>query len=145
MTPRELVVAEARRWLDTPYHHQAFVRGVGVDCIGLIGGVALALGLPGAEQWRDTPEYHNYSRQPDPRLLVAGIDLLLDTATGATRLGDVLVIRFHQEPQHFAIVSNLEPLRMIHSLSTIGYVAENGINEMWRRRIWRVCRYRGVD
>lgn len=26
------IVAEARRWLDTPYHHQGDVLGVGVDC-----------------------------------------------------------------------------------------------------------------
>jgi cell wall-associated NlpC family hydrolase len=29
---RELVIAEARAWLRTPYHHQQRVRGAGVDC-----------------------------------------------------------------------------------------------------------------
>lgn len=29
---RELVVAEARTWVGTPYHHMADVKGAGVDC-----------------------------------------------------------------------------------------------------------------
>ncbi len=33
------VVAAARAWIGTPYHHQASVRGVGADCLGLVRGV----------------------------------------------------------------------------------------------------------
>lgn len=33
---RLAVVAEARSWLGTPYHHRASVRGVGVDCALLL-------------------------------------------------------------------------------------------------------------
>ena len=33
------VVALARAWLGTPYHHQASLRGVGTDCLGLVRGV----------------------------------------------------------------------------------------------------------
>ena len=31
--------AAAIRWLGTPYHHQASVRGAGCDCLGLIRGI----------------------------------------------------------------------------------------------------------
>jgi cell wall-associated NlpC family hydrolase len=33
---RLLVVAEARDWLGTVYHHQAHIKGVGVDCAQLL-------------------------------------------------------------------------------------------------------------
>jgi cell wall-associated NlpC family hydrolase len=33
------IVEEARSWLGTPYHHQAALKGVGCDCIGLLRGV----------------------------------------------------------------------------------------------------------
>ena len=33
------VVVEARRWLGTPYLHQASECGVGADCLGLLRGV----------------------------------------------------------------------------------------------------------
>ena len=32
-------VDAARGWLGTPYHHQASLRGVGCDCLGLLRGV----------------------------------------------------------------------------------------------------------
>ena len=35
-TTRMDAVTEARTWLDTPFHHQASVKGSGCDCIGLI-------------------------------------------------------------------------------------------------------------
>ncbi len=34
------VVRTARTWLGTPYHHQGRLKGVGVDCAGLLIGVA---------------------------------------------------------------------------------------------------------
>src|SRR5262245_46482540 len=39
MIAREAIVVAARGWLGTPYHHQASLRGVGCDCLGLIRGV----------------------------------------------------------------------------------------------------------
>ena len=32
-------VAEARRWIGTPYRHQASCRGAGADCLGMLRGV----------------------------------------------------------------------------------------------------------
>ena len=36
---REAIVSEARRWIGTPYRHQASLIGVGADCLGLVRGV----------------------------------------------------------------------------------------------------------
>ncbi|MFY8139958.1 MAG: peptidase P60, partial [Caulobacter sp.] len=36
---RARIVAAARGWLGTPYRHQASVKGVGCDCLGLVRGV----------------------------------------------------------------------------------------------------------
>ena len=33
------IVAEATSWLGTPYRHQASLKGVGCDCLGLLRGV----------------------------------------------------------------------------------------------------------
>ena len=42
---RQDVVTAAREWIDTPFHHQARLKGVGVDCVGLVIGVARELAL----------------------------------------------------------------------------------------------------
>ena len=33
------IVAVARSWLGTPYHHQAALKDVGCDCLGLVRGI----------------------------------------------------------------------------------------------------------
>lgn len=45
MTTRAAVIAEAESWLGTPYHHQARLKGVGVDCAMLLCAVYYAAGL----------------------------------------------------------------------------------------------------
>jgi len=44
-TQRAAVVAEALTWLNTPYHHHARVKGVGVDCAQLLCAVYEACGV----------------------------------------------------------------------------------------------------
>ena len=35
----EQAVEIARTWIGTPYHHQGSMKGIGVDCVGLIRGI----------------------------------------------------------------------------------------------------------
>jgi cell wall-associated NlpC family hydrolase len=42
---RAAIVAEALTWLDTPYHHHARIKGVGVDCAQLPAAIFQAVGL----------------------------------------------------------------------------------------------------
>jgi NlpC/P60 family putative phage cell wall peptidase len=43
MIDRAAIVAEARTWIGTLYHHQASVKGIGCDCLGLVREVWRAL------------------------------------------------------------------------------------------------------
>jgi NlpC/P60 family putative phage cell wall peptidase len=38
VTP-DMLIAAARGWIGTPYQHQASLKGVGCDCLGLLRGV----------------------------------------------------------------------------------------------------------
>lgn len=124
MTTRAEIVAEARTWIGTRYRHQARVKGVATDCIGLLGGVALACGLPGAREWADDLALHAYARTPDPALLRAGVDRFLDRlpAVQRAREGDVLLFALEGEPRHFALVSEATgagPVRVIHAYALL--------------------------
>ena len=45
MRQRAAVVAEAETWLGTPYHHEARIKGHGVDCAQVLIGVFANVGL----------------------------------------------------------------------------------------------------
>ena len=132
---REMIVAEARKWLGTPFHHQGRVMGHGVDCAGLVACVGKALGLTCFDAT-------GYGRSPDPRAM-GGILAreLVGIPVPEARLGDVLWMAFDKEPQHVAIVTDVG---IIHATSAIGRVVEHGVNEIWRRRIRGAFAWPGV-
>jgi NlpC/P60 family putative phage cell wall peptidase len=139
---RESVVAEARTWIGTRWQHQAFLKGVATDCIGLIGGVALELGMEGAREWADDPTFHSYGKDPQPGLLVAGCEkFLVRIPIEDVKLADVLVMAFKTQPQHFAIVSREEPRYIIHAYIFARKVVEQGA-VVPRARLLYAYRYR---
>jgi cell wall-associated NlpC family hydrolase len=137
--PPEALVAEARRWLGTPFRHQGRIRGEGVDCIGLVLEPARALGLtdyrPGA-----------YSRLPDAGTLQCELARHLVTVTKAgMRPGDVLLVAAPLSPCHLALVGELGGApTMIHASGPIGRVVEHGIDAVWEGRIRGVYRFPGL-
>lgn len=146
------VVATARTWKGTPWLHQAAVKGVGTDCIGLIAGVGIELGLPAAVAWTQDAAAKGYGRVPDPRMLMASCLKYLDPIPKERAgVGDILVLRFDREPQHFAILSSLQPRQVIHAYAAARKVCENGIDGEWRTgKTWRslivaAFRYRGIE
>lgn len=150
---RQAVVDEARAWIGTPWHHQAAVKGVGSDCIGLLLGVAGALGLVEAgDSILHDERLRSYGREPLPHLLLAACDDYMNhIPIAAAGLGDVLLLRVPrgQYPQHFGIASELGadgfPSRMIHSTAASPrQVVENRIDAHWRARILRAYTLRGV-
>jgi NlpC/P60 family putative phage cell wall peptidase len=143
MTTRAEIVEEARRWINTRWRHQACLRGVACDCLGLIVGVAKQCGIAEADAWRADPLCNGYGRQPDPNAVRTVCARYLDPVAVALP-GDVLVMSFVREPQHFAILSCLEPRRMIHSYAQARRVVEHGVDELWRSRIVRAYSFRGI-
>lgn len=125
------IVAEARRWLGTPWRHQARLHGVGVDCGGLVVCVAQSLGLP----VQDHPP--GYARLPDGVSLRACVERQC-SHIAELEPGAVLLMRWATQPQHLAIVSALpEGFGMIHAWAGIRRVVEHGLTAEWQERIVR--------
>lgn len=120
MTTRADVVAQAREWIGTPFHHQARLKGVGVDCIGLVIGVARELGIVAADF-----DIAAYPRTPD-RTLMPLADLHMQRAEPPLLSGQIVVVDFAGDPQHFGIVAPYRHggLSMIHAASKHGEVIE---------------------
>lgn len=109
------IARQAREWLGTPYGHQQRMRGVLVDCAGLVIGVARELGLI-------APEFDitAYPRSPDGKSLLEHCNQWMTRiAKNEMQPGDVIVIRWAKDPQHLGIVGDYVHggLSMIHAYS----------------------------
>lgn len=136
MITETAIVAEARRWLGTPFHHQGRVLGVGVDCAGVAVEVAKACGL----YWVDRA---GYGRIPSRGLFRATVEAATDPVEfAALRPGDLMLFAWREETQHIAIVSCLTPLRLIHAWQEAGRCVENDCDATWLARLVACRRYR---
>lgn len=137
---QQAVLAEARAWLGTSYRHQASLKGVACDCLGLVRGI-----------WRDVigpepeapPAYRaDWAECGDEEtLLAAARRHLVEIDPACARPGDVLMFRMTPEAlvKHCAILSALpnatEPQRrMIHAYWGRACV-ESWIGPWWSRRL----------
>ncbi|MCA3072825.1 MAG: C40 family peptidase [Rhodocyclaceae bacterium] len=137
MITRADVVAEARRWIGTPYQHQARVLGVGVDCAGVVTEVARALGIA-------TLDYDGYGRIPHEGLLRTICEERFDRIDDPEP-GCIVVMAFLPgvaQEQHLGILTDTDT--MIHAYERIGRCVEHRYSSTWRVRTRALYRYRGV-
>ena len=133
-------VAEARTWIGTPFRHQGCLKGVACDCIGLVKGVGVALGLVEYDDKHPkTKPYLNYRLMPDSKKMREGLGVfLVPIAVTEATLADILFLAWTKEPQHVALISDHG---IIHSYSGVGKVVEHALDESWKRRITAAYRY----
>ncbi len=147
MTPEAVIIA-ARGYLGTPWKHQARVKGVGVDCIGLLVGAFNEAGTP-------IKDCIDYGKNPNPRRFLAHLARQFRRISGANQLdvhadpsawmaeqpGDVLVFQFQGPnlPQHVGIATDRG---VIHTYQSAGAVSEHALTHEWCRKVHSVWRVR---
>jgi len=139
---RAAIVAAARTWIGTPYHHQASERGIGTDCLGLVRGV-----------WREL--YSSDPETPPPysrdwaeasgeeTLLAAAMRHLQAVSPANARPGDVIVFRLKAGliAKHAAILTT--PSTIVHAMEG-ATASEVPLGTWWRRRIAGAFSFPGV-
>lgn len=129
------VVTEARRWIGTPYLHQASVQGAGCDCLGLIRGIWRA--LYGAEP-ETVPVYTaDWDEPQGHEVLAAAVTRHLRPITGDWELGQILLFRMRQGSvaKHLGVLSQTNDVpHFIHAYTGHG-VVESPLSDPWRRRV----------
>jgi NlpC/P60 family putative phage cell wall peptidase len=139
---RAAIVAEARTWIGTPYRHQASLKGIGCDCLGLVRGVWRA--VCGAEPEpvpAYAPDWAEASRCE--ALALAGQRHLVEIELAQFAPGDVLLFRWRNGfvAKHAAIVTASD--LMVHAHDGAA-VAEVALAPWWRRRLAYAFRFPGV-
>lgn len=130
---RQRIVAAARTWMGTPYHHQASCKGIGADCLGLVRGV-----------WRDcfgsdvsVPQTYSrdWAEASGIETMLAGArEHLIAIDPQSIHPGDVVVFRLRPGfvAKHAAIIAT--PETIIHAMEG-GPACEVTLSSWWRRRI----------
>ena len=141
------VIKAARRWLGTPYRHQASRCGAGADCLGLIRGVYRE--LYGYEPETPPPYTPDWAEAPasDGTLSEAMADAarrhLCECDLAQAAPGDVVLFRMvaRGPAKHAAIL--VADSRMIHAYSGRA-VCETTLGPWWRARLAFSFRFPGV-
>lgn len=133
------LVAMARSYAGTPFHHQGRLPGVGLDCAGLVLCSLSAIG----ETVVDTLPY---ARIPRNRAFIKCIEAQCDEVPRAKiQIGDFLTFAWKSEPQHISIVTQLEPcMMMIHAYQPSDKVIETNVDEFWMTKLGQCFRFVGV-
>lgn len=138
---REAIVTEARRWIGTPYRHQASLIHVGCDCLGLVRGVWRA--VSGPEPEAPPPYSSDWAEAGGEELLLRVMRrrfIKIDPRPFGA--GDVLLFRMRDgaAARHLGIAT--DAAHMVHAHSGVATV-EAPIGA-WRRRIVASFAFPGV-
>jgi NlpC/P60 family putative phage cell wall peptidase len=142
MMTSDLITDAARTWIGTPYLHQASLKHVGCDCLGLVRGV-----------WRDV-----YGDEPElPPAYSAdwaeasSVEAMADAARRHCvevpctdyQAGDLLLFRWRDylPAKHAGIATGAS--NMIHAQDGVA-VAEIDLSPRWRKRLAFAFRFPNV-
>lgn len=122
---REMIVAEARKWIKTPYHPSADVLGAGVDCGMMLVRVFVDTGLvPAFDPRPYPPDWHMH--RSEERYLGSLETYLHKTET--PQIGDVMVFRYGRCYSHGGVITSVNPLTIVHAFMPYSAVIEEPVS-----------------
>ena len=132
---RNEIIQYATDWLDTPYHHHARIKHVGVDCAMLVACIANEVGLMSDAEMSLIPNYptqwhlHNREEKLIELLEIFGCK---QKPKQNTQPGDIVCFQFGRTTSHLGIMIN--DTQFIHARFDVKKVVINTMNEEWDRR-----------
>lgn len=126
---RAAVVAAARLWIGTPYHHAADVKGRrgGVDCAMLLVRVYADLGL--VEDFDPRPYTRDWMMHRGEErylgFLLARAKIVVRPAPG-----DVILFKVGRCFAHGGIVTRESPLTIVHAFANARAVVEDRVDRL---------------
>ena len=151
------VVVEARTWLGTPFRHQGRIKNVGVDCLGLLVGVAAELNLKSktGEPLTALDEL-GYGHFPDSdylqKQLAETMEVIEKPIVGSiglfcidgraqhlgifgTKLNQESGIKNQEVFSHDSCFMFQDSMTLIHAYAPMRKVVEHGFTDEWKARL----------
>jgi cell wall-associated NlpC family hydrolase len=141
MDIRDRIVATARECIGTPYVHQGRVKGVGIDCAGLIIVVARELGLVAPDF-----DIDGYGRRSEGvEMLELFREFCGEGFHAGQFAGDILMFQ-KGDWRHCGILAVRDcRLTVIHTHGAARACVEHEIDDYWRSLYLTTFRFPGVS
>jgi len=140
MITRKEIVAVAKTYVGTPFHHLGRVKKIGIDCVGIILGVAEELNIPLVI----LPEFKRYGRRSRQESLLYYMDEQFIWVENR-EVGSIAVSwydRITKEPSHLGIVTEIG---MVHTNGHLKIAIEEHWSPKWAMQIVGFYKYPGVE
>lgn len=119
-------------WIDTPYHHQARVKGVGVDCAQLVAAVYEEVSGKQVSIPQDySPEWHLHNKEEKMIDILLGLGCV-EKDVKDTQPGDILCFKFGRVCSHLGIM--LHANMFVHARVDQGKTVVNTLSGDWAER-----------
>ena len=135
----EDIIAEARDWIGTPYQHQASLKGIGCDCIGLVRGIFRELyGYEVAENINYSSDWGDSNRNED--IIAAGFKYMTSVPLNEMAPGDMVAVRWAKGRVAKHVMILTEEGKAAHSYNN-SPTTEIHLSDWWKRRIVYAFRF----
>jgi NlpC/P60 family putative phage cell wall peptidase len=134
------IISIARSWIGTPYVHQASLKGVGCDCLGLLRGIWRELR---GEEPEDIPPYAPDWDLPGGETMREALARHLSAVPlNEIAPGDVVLFRMlpRAPAKHCAIVAEKNGARTLIHARQNKRVSEEPFSAFWRKKL--ACAFR---
>ncbi len=134
----QAIINAAKKWIGTPYRHQASTLYAGCDCLGLLRGVWREIMgdepvkiPPYKADWRDWQNAYSLQKAAEEFLLKSDEE---------PQAGDVILFQMirNMPPKHCAIM--IEKNQFVHAQEHIG-VVKAALSEAWQKRIFAIYKF----
>lgn len=131
-----VVIAEAERWIGTPYRKHARLRGQGCDCLGFVIGVWEAVTSGTVPPFAYALRHTGKDQEATLRKILTPVLF----PVSKIREGDVVLLRFRREArgQHFGILAGSGSV-LLHCVEGRGVVASR--YAPWRGNTTAIYRF----
>lgn len=121
---RDDVVAEARSWIGTPYHHRGAIKNVGTDCGMILIKIFSNVGV--IDEF-DPGEYpHDWMMHRNEERYLQTVERYAHKIERKPLPGDIALFKYGRCISHGGIVTQWP--YMVHAYKSAGIVVEDNIN-----------------
>lgn len=121
---RSAIIAEARSWVGTKWHHMGRLKGIGVDCAMLLAEVYERAGVIGRVYVEPYPMQWHLHRD-DERLKEIVAQYALPVPQSEAKPGDMILVKYGRAFSHGGVLVDGEGLTIVHAVNGSGVILED--------------------